>query len=491
MNLKQIASLGRRLVNFLGRFADCFGRREPRELLQVYVQGQLSDVPRKNAEAIALEFHKPPRTLQRFLESIKWDEEKLLDRCQQIIAQEHAHPQAIGVVDESGIPKSGQQTAGAQRQWCGNQGKVDNCVVGVHLSFAAPGFQCLLDSRLYLPEDWANDPQRRKQCHIPEEVEFLTKPQIALELIDRALANGVQVAAWTFDELYGRDGKFLDGLAQRQQAFVGEVPVNFHGWVHEPKVLADRPKKPSGKGGPSRKRRRTTKRRPSCEVGNLGRYSDAFLQQKWQRYRIKDTDKGPQVWEVKWSRFWRKGEDGLPVDGHCLIVARNVQSGEIKYFVANRVPGENGVTLTWLLRVAFGRCSVEQCFRTAKEELGMDHFEVRGWRCIHRHYYLTQLSYLFCARVRQEMDPTSAGGPSRLTVEQVRAAMNLWLSAASLPRSRREVYERALRKQHYYQRRNEQARVSHTKTRRRQLLALGIDVDCLPSCFPDTTSPPI
>ena len=148
MTLKQIAGLGRELAAFLGLFADCFGRREGRQLLRVYIQGQLSDLHRKTAEAIALRFGKAPRTLQRFLEWIQWNEEECHDRCQQMVAREHAHPEAIGVVDESGVAKSGDDTVGVSRQWNGNRGKVDNCVVGVHLSYAAPGFQCLLGSRL-------------------------------------------------------------------------------------------------------------------------------------------------------------------------------------------------------------------------------------------------------------------------------------------------------------------------------------------------------
>ena len=167
MTLKEIAGLGRKLTTFLALFADCFGRREARELLRVYVKGQLSDLPRKTAEAIALKFGKAARTLQRFLESIKWDEEKACDRCQQIVATEHAHAQAIGVVDESGTSKSGKDTVGVQRQWNGNRGKVDNCVVGVHLGYSAPGFQCLLASAVYLPEDWLNDPERRKKTTFP------------------------------------------------------------------------------------------------------------------------------------------------------------------------------------------------------------------------------------------------------------------------------------------------------------------------------------
>ncbi len=167
MTLEHIAALGRKLSSFLALFADCFGRRDARGLLWVYVQGQLSNLHRKTAEAIGLQFKTPPRTLQRFLESVKWDEEKLRDRCQQIVAQDHAHPEAIGCVDESGTAKSGKSTVGVARQWNGNRGKIDNCVVGVHLSYSAPGFQVLLDSRLYLPEDWADDPARRKKRTCP------------------------------------------------------------------------------------------------------------------------------------------------------------------------------------------------------------------------------------------------------------------------------------------------------------------------------------
>lgn len=167
MSLEQIASLGKELALFLGLFRGCFGRREARDLLQVYVQGQLSNLHRKTAEAIADKFDVSPRTLQRFLESIKWDEKKLRDQCQQIIAREHADPAAIGCVDESGTTKSGSHTVGVGRQYNGNRGKVDNCVVGVHLSYASPGFQVLLDSELYLPEGFANDAARRKKLTCP------------------------------------------------------------------------------------------------------------------------------------------------------------------------------------------------------------------------------------------------------------------------------------------------------------------------------------
>lgn len=318
---------------------------------------------------------------------------------------------------------------------------------------------------------------------MPDEVEFRTKPQIALALIDRALGNGVRVSAWTCDALYGRDSKFLDGLEERKQVFAAQVPVDFHGWVRQPKILRFGPKK-SIKRGRRREYPRLARRRPSCEVRNLAAYSPLFREQSWQRYHIKDTTKGPEVWEVKWAVLWRKDADGLPRRRHCLIAARNVRTGEVKYFVANRVPGEKGVTLRWLLRVAFGRWTVESCFREVKDELGMDHYQVRGWRCLHRHFYLTQASHLFCARVRQEYDDPGGEEAGRLTVEQVRRAMNAWLSAADLkPAARRARYENERHKQRYYQRRNRQARTSHAKTRTTQLQTLGIEVHKIKSCF--------
>src|SRR6266478_2870186 len=148
-----------------------------------------------------------------------------------------------------------------------------------------------------------------KKNYVPDDVVFRTKPQIALALVDRALANGVRVQAWTFDELYGRDSAFLDGLEQRGQVFVGEVPTNFHGWMRKPRVFRNGP---SPRRGRPKKYPRLASGQPSSEVQNLLRYSPVFRQQCWRRYRIKDTTRGPEVWEVKWAVFWRKGNDGLP-----------------------------------------------------------------------------------------------------------------------------------------------------------------------------------
>jgi SRSO17 transposase len=406
MDVQQIEGMGRPLGKFLGEFEDCFGRSEPREHLRTYVQGQLSNLARKSIEPIALSAKVSPRTLQGFFSYLSWDEQHLRDRVQWIVARDHTHPNAIGVIDESGNPKKGKHTAGVQRQWCGNVGKTDNCVVGVHLGYVAGDFQCLLDSDLFLPKEWAQDSVRRQEVGIPEEVIFRTKPEIALEQIARSIGNGIRVRAWTFDELYGRGREFLDGLSGLGQNFVGEVPCDFSGWLQEPRVL--RHPSPQEKHKEGRKRRYprlSRKTLPAGEVRNLVTYSPVFRKQKWQRFRIKDGETGPVVWEVKHAVFYRRqGPDGLPGPVHTLIVARNVlDPDEIKYFLSNLPIDGRTVTLEWLLWVAFSRWPIERCFEIAKSELGMDHFEMRSWRGIHRHLYLTQVSQLFCARVHQQL----------------------------------------------------------------------------------------
>jgi hypothetical protein len=184
------------------------------------------------------------------------------------------------------------------------------------------------------------------------------------------------------------------------QSYIGQVPSDFFGWLRPPQVLI---KPAGGASGKRRFPRLARKTLPACAVKNLVRYSPLFTRQKWKRFRVKDGENGPRVWEVKVSRFYRKhGSDGLPGPTHTLIVARNVlQPDELKYFLSNLVPGRDGLTLEWLLWAAFSRFSVERCFELGKRDLGLDHFEMRSWRGIHRHLYVSQLSLLFCARVHQ------------------------------------------------------------------------------------------
>jgi SRSO17 transposase len=406
MDVDSIRGMGKELGRFLSEFDDCFGRCEQRAHLRTYIRGQMSKLQRKSMEPIALAEGVKPRTLQWFLSDVPWDGPAMRDGLERMVARDHAHAQAIGVIDESANPKQGRHTAGVARQWCGHKGQVANCVVGVHLSYVVDDFQCLLDSELFLPQEWVDDPVRREHAGIPEDLTYRTKPAIAMWQVRRALKNGIRVKAWTFDELYGRGREFLDGMDDLGQNYVGEVPSGMEGWLGQPRVL--RGPRPGELGMGRRPRiypRLARKTLAPCEVRNLAVYSRGFQKQAWQRFRIKDGEKGPMVWEVKHSLFYRKhGQRGLPGQAHTLIVARNaLNTKEIKYFVSNLVAGPGGVDLEELLRIAFSRWPIERCFQLGKSELGMDHFEVRSWRGIHRHWFITQLTLLFCARVHQRL----------------------------------------------------------------------------------------
>ena len=154
MNVEQIVSLGPELADFLDEFADCFGRSEPRSHMANYVRGQLSELPRKSIEPIALAAGLRPRTLQEFLRSDVWDHARMRDRVQQIVVRDHGEPQRIGIIDDSGHPKKGRQTACVNRQYCGRSGKIDNCVISVHLTASSfdTTFRAMVDSTPYLPK---------------------------------------------------------------------------------------------------------------------------------------------------------------------------------------------------------------------------------------------------------------------------------------------------------------------------------------------------
>jgi SRSO17 transposase len=376
MTTDQILSLGRELADFLGEFAGCFGRIEKRRKLEVYVRGQLGQLPRKSVEPIALEAGMSPRTLQEFLASDDWDENRLVADMQRMVARDHADEQAIGVIDESGHPKKGAETAGVSRQYCGNTGKIDNCVMTVHLTYTSfdGRFRTMLDSSLYLPKGWHEDRDRCRLAKIPDDVVYRPKYIIALEQLDQARASGLCFRWVTADEWYTQKPVFVRGLEQRGLRFVLESPRNFSAWLHDPAQGSATAAKP---------------------IENLCRYSQVMMRQPWQKYHIKDTDKGPMVWEVKSAPCWLPSVGGV-VGPYWLIMARNaLDPNEVKYFISNAAPG---VPLPVILHVAFGRWPVERCLQDEKSELGLSHFEARLYPALKRHLLITQVSHLFLAR---------------------------------------------------------------------------------------------
>lgn len=377
-------------------------REEPRVHLRTYLRGQLSDIPRKSVEPIALLHGTPPRTLQKFLAQHLWDEDGMRDRLQRLVAAEHADDHAVGVIDETAHPKKGSHTPGVKRQWCGATGKIDNCTVSVHLAYAGDGMRLLLDAELFLPEEWTVDDARRREAGVPDGVVHRTKWQIALSLLDRTLGNGVRFRWLTFDEGYGQAPEFLHALTARNQRYVAEVPTTIHGWVREPRVM--RRNHGARNGRPRRVTRVFVQDSRVSSVENLFRHSPSFTRQAWTALHVKDTTRGPVVWEVKESPFWLR-RDGVPTAEHRLVVARNALTGEIKYFLTN---APSSVRIEEIARVACTRWTVERCFQDAKTELGLSHFEVRNWTSLTRHLLLPAVGLLALSRVTSRRCSKSA-----------------------------------------------------------------------------------
>jgi len=396
IDAKQIKRLRPMLNKYLRQFDDCFGRIEPVERLKTYVTGQLSDLQRKSIEPMADAAGLPPRNLQQFLSLHRWDELRMRDTLQHIVACDHQHPYSIGVFDETGHSKKGDKTPGVQRQWCGQTGKNDNCMVTVHLNYTAGDFHCLLDGELFLPESWADDPLRCQAAGIPERMTYRPKWQIALELWERAVANGIRFEWVGADEGYGKVPEFLFHLDDRGQRYVVEVPAIFTGWLVKPSILHKEHHRRMG-----RKRhfpRLKAKSPPASSAKQLLLHSPVLRKSPWEKFHIKNTSNGPMVWQAKAARFCLKRE-GLPTREHWLIVARDLENPtEVKYFVSN---APEGTPLEVLLHVAFSRWQVKRCFEDEKNELGLSHFEVRNYKSLRRHLIITAVSHLFLARVHQ------------------------------------------------------------------------------------------
>jgi SRSO17 transposase len=399
MDAQQIRGLRPMLTRFLKRFDECFARKDTRAHLSVYVEGQLSDLQRKSVEPIALAADVPVRTLQEFLSQHRWQEDLARNRLQEIVATEHAHPHSVGIIDETSFVKQGKKTPGVQRQYLGTVGKQDNGVITVHLAYAADEFHCLLDGELFLPESWASDPARCREANIPEGMTYRPKTEIALELYDRARVNGIHFAWLTFDEWYGGKPAFLQALDERRQPFVAEVPRTLMGWIDPPRVT-ERPLH-RGRGRGRKVPRIVAGSRPSRGVEHLFWWHPALKEQEWQRWRVKDGEKGPMIWEVKHVPFYLQGSDSLPGPHWHLVVARNVLNpAEMKFFVSNASPD---TSVGAILLAAFSRWRVERCFEDDKSEVGLDHYEGRRYPGLKRHLILSAISYLFLAQTNQRL----------------------------------------------------------------------------------------
>jgi SRSO17 transposase len=400
MEVSVLKGLGSLLLRFLGQFDDCFYSKKGRQSFRTYVQGQLGHLERKSMEPMADAAGVPPRTLQEFLSHVVWNEDAARDRVQSIVRHNHSEGETVAVVDETAFPKKGTETACVQRQYCGATGKVDNCVLSVNLAFACEDFHTLIDSRLYLPKSWHEDRARCRKVGIPDDVVYRPLHRIALEEIDTARDNDVRLDWITSDERYGEVPEFLEALEDWGLFYVIEVPKTVTGWTARPPVW----NAPSEVRGKVSRRPRSfpclsARARAPQTVEKIADYGRLMRAQAWTAFNVKETLKGPEVWQVRVCRFYQH-RDGLPSRELRLIVAVQPLLGTTKYFLAH---GPEGTTLQTFVRVAFTRWRVERCFEDSKGELGMDHFEARRYLSIKRHLVVTMVSHLFLAEQTQRL----------------------------------------------------------------------------------------
>jgi SRSO17 transposase len=381
-----------RLTDFLRRYLPRFHRVEQRHNATLVIRGLLSGLQRKTCEPIAVEAGVHRKPIQFLVGAGKWDDEQVMAELRRHVREELADARAILILDPSGFPKSGTESCGVARQWCGRLGKQDNCQLGVFLTYAAPGGYAPLDRRLYLPEDWAADPDRRAKCHVPTEVEFRESWRIAVELLERCRQDLPH--AWvTGDDEMGRPVQFRAWLRRHGERYVLDVPCNTN--IRD--LECRRPRR--RRAGRGRKREV-----PFCRADTwAARQPDS----RWTRLTIRAGEKGPLRVDAMQVRVRTKADRRIGPKER-LVVMRTVEAKpRIHYSLSNAGPE---VPLVELVRVRFERHRIEEIFEAAKGEAGLSHYEVRSWVGWHHHMTLSLLALWFLILERRRVGGENPGG---------------------------------------------------------------------------------
>jgi SRSO17 transposase len=391
MDVKELRRLKPELESFLDRYAPLFGRTEAQGHARRFVQGLLLGGERRSVENIAEAIDGcVVRSLQTFIANAPWDANAVLAELRRQVADEWGAPDAVLTVDETGFPKKGKLSVGVKKQYSGTLGRTDNCQVGVFLGYYAAGGHALIDRRLFLPEEWADDGPRRKKAGVPEGVIFRTKPDLALEMVADAVAAGVPFKWVTGDSVYGVSPTFVQGVRALGRWYVLDSSSDARVWTTQPEVIPAG-RKPPGKGRP------TTNPKPVTKPERVADVAAALPAGAWRRVTVAEGSQGPRVFDYAELAVWFS-EDGLPSGPERLLVRRSLgQEPELKYHRSN---APSSVPLRTLAEVRAKRWSIEQDFANGKGECGLDEYETRGWVGWHHHTALSVLALWFLARQR-------------------------------------------------------------------------------------------
>ena len=356
------------LFDSLGvRISGCFGRRDLCRRATAYLRGLLGSVQRKNSWQLAeLAGEATPHGFQRLLGRARWDANRLRDEVRRYVIDHLLVEGDDGVliVDETGFLKKGDKSAGVQRQYSGTAGRIENCQIGVFLALAGSRGRAPIDRELYLPRSWCEDEERFHEAGVPASVAFATKPQLACTMIGRALESGLRPRWVLGDEVYGNDGKTRRFLESRGQPYVLAVGSQQRLWQN-------------------------------FKPQRVDTIAQDVPEDAWRRLTIAQGAKGPRVYDWAASTFGVPTKTGLR---RWLLVRRRIhQPHEYAYYLCAAPPETTACDLA----VAAGkRWAIETCFETAKQETGLDEYEVRSWTGWYRHITLSMLASAFLAAVR-------------------------------------------------------------------------------------------
>jgi SRSO17 transposase len=366
-----------RLEQFAVPFAASLPSPESRTHTRTYLAGLLSDVERKNAEAIAYRYDLDRQVLQRFVGEVDWDHDPPIGELTRQVARAIGGPDAVLVFDPSAFPKKGTASVGVLRQWCGRLGKVENCQVGVFLGYVSEDDHALVDFRLYLPREWAKDRKRRQTAGVPRSARYQTRHELALEMLQRR--GGALPHGWVAgDDEMGRPAWFRRRLAHDGERYLLAVPANT--------TVRDLEEPPPEYGGHGR--------RPQAPFRGARAWGAALPAGAWTKLTVRDGEKGPLEVEIVARRVEAKIDRRVVGFEETLVVVRYPDGGVLKhdYLLSNAAPG---TPLEEFARVAKAAHRVEACLKRSKSEAGLGEYQVRNWRGWHHHMALSLIATWF------------------------------------------------------------------------------------------------
>ena len=363
------------------RLSDHFARSEVRQRAQDYLRGLLSEAERKNSWQLAeVAGNSTPYGIQHLLGRANWDAEAVRDELREYVLEHLAEQESSLVVDETGFIKKGDKSVGVKRQYTGTVGKRENCQVGVFLAYTSRRGQAFIDRQLYLPEEWAHHEERRQRAGVPEEVGMRTKPEMAQEMLQRALEAGVKASWVVADSVYGDSRRLGMFLEERKQPYVLALSGKAHVWSgfrqHRVSTLLDA---------------LTEGELPSAQE------EEAEEEGGWKRLSAGEGSKGPRLYD--WLRLPLNPplQEGFE---RWLLVRRSMEDPE--EISAYTVFCAHNTTLEALAKAAGSRWRVEIGFEEAKGEVGLAHYELRSWDGWYRHITLSLFAHAFLASIRAE-----------------------------------------------------------------------------------------